>query len=858
MSPSFWPGLERAATVLLAVCFAAPLALTAYFHFVPDARPATAWLRNATLGGDPYHPRVVHLSLASVRRGTYQAALADDFNHAFAGRELLVRLLDETYLRVFRATTAEVIVGRGRSLFQNEAPSLQYVSEYSVHRSAPDSLKWLAGDLRRFQDNCARRGVACVLLITPSKAATYPEDLPGAWLRRQDPRPRDYDNFVRLLHAAKVRFVDGPRLVRAAKGHTIVPVFPPGGVHWSDPGALPAANAVLESLAAQGQDVHPLRDVSWTLGSYQGVGLADNDADLASLCNFALPWTYPVAAAHITPAVIKEEGHRPTLVLVGGSFLGKVAKMLQAGGQFEEIDWLRYYDGEKFLMLGQGAPFLLSPAPRKVNVAREVFAADNVVLEVNEQFLMNPWHLENFFHDVLPRLPAPSAPRRPYLYESALPCTAGKTLSFAGGSSVATNRIFWSGFSDPEPRGTWTDGDDAIGRLSVRPPGQDAQLLVDLAPALDPAQSPPRQQVRVFLNGQPVADWEFLAPGPVRREATLPRQLLRSGLCALRFHIAHPVVPGPDDPRHLGLFFADLTLNWANDLKTAATFSAGPNAMDRRLLTGFSATPRPRGLWTQGDRATIRLIVPKPDAEMEVQVAARAALDPSLTPPGQRVSVFANGVPVDQWDFTDDQPTTRELFIPPDVVGSGGCVLGFRIAHPVARNVRRPNDTGGRGLLLTSLKTNVPLQKLLPCAWGQPISFVAGSAPFAGEPGFFTGFSYPEAAGTWTDGTDATARLLLPQPAGDVTLQANLLPALDNRQSPPSQHVDVFVNDEPLAGWDFVSPEFSRRELVLPRRLVQAGRCVVRFQIADPVNPPNDGRRLGVFLSSLVFKTPGQ
>src|ERR1043166_1497343 len=147
--------------------------------------------------------------------------------------------------------SSEFVVGRGFSLLQT-----WYAQEFLLSRVAKESIVPGVNDVARLQDVCQRLNIAFVLLITPSKAAIYPEDIPMVWKQRYDAsRPRAYEQLVELLNEKNIHYVDAHILTLAAKRDASVPVFPKGGIHWGQIAAHRAANALIDAFREQGKDL---------------------------------------------------------------------------------------------------------------------------------------------------------------------------------------------------------------------------------------------------------------------------------------------------------------------------------------------------------------------------------------------------------------------------------------------------------------------------------------------------------------------------------------------------------------------------------------------------------------------------
>ena len=403
--------LEKLLVLLLAMVFAGPLAIAGWLRYSHDASTGTAWLRNATLAGQQIAPAPVPCSAATVFSAGYQSALAKDFDFHFAGREALIRAIDEFDVRVFRAAPPGLLIG-GWPLSIIERP---YAAEYCLQRVDREKIRPLVDDLRKMQDFCVARGIAFALVITPSKASIYPENLPAAWQRRYRRAPRAYDQLIRLLREENVRFVDGHRLALGLKADSPVPVFPAGGVHWGDQAALATTNELLELLASQGAGVSPLRDYTSRI-SDEAQG---QDADMMGLINVMFPWRYPVMQITVAPTAPARAMH-PNLVWVGGSFVWKMLLMMGASSQFSELDFYNYYKVAQYCMADGRLSLVGAPTPA-VNFEADVFAADALVVEINEQNIALGAHLREFLHDAFAVLPDPKAAKAAFHYEHTSP-----------------------------------------------------------------------------------------------------------------------------------------------------------------------------------------------------------------------------------------------------------------------------------------------------------------------------------------------------------------------------------------------------------------------------------------------------
>ena len=394
---------------LIILFLAIPLPFTLLSHW----KPLKKTFRMGHLNGTQLQETYVPFSWPALLHAKYQESVARFFDTEFFARPNLINVVNELYFRIFKVSpmkSAMLFVGEENTLYESI-----YLNEYCLARRPASDLEPLARNIRELQEVCAGRGMGFTVLITPNKAAIYPETIPAGWARRYDPRPRAYEVFLSLLKERGVRVVDGHAIMAAAKDKAPAPLFPKGGIHWGDYGAWLTANALNAELQSQGKALQPVE--------YSRMNISHNpegdDADLLALMNLLIPWRYPVA--HLTVKPSAPHGLRPNMVMVGGSFMWKLNALLSVSHQFSEIDCFYYYKLAKKSFADDLFRTNAEPV-QSVDFDREIFAADNLVLEINEAVIPSiPNHLIEFTGDVLKHLPDANKPRQPFLYENPQP-----------------------------------------------------------------------------------------------------------------------------------------------------------------------------------------------------------------------------------------------------------------------------------------------------------------------------------------------------------------------------------------------------------------------------------------------------
>lgn len=539
--------IEQSLVALIVALIFLPGLLTLVFHIAGQALPTLAWLRNATLSGMSVVEEPIPLTPSTLASGAWQKKAAADFDAAFAGREAFIRLTAETWYRAFRRPalrSSGTVFGSGDVLHQYD-----YLTEYHLTRTTPGALAPFVRDLRRLQDICDSRQIALVFLITPSKASIESASIPPEWQARHDPRPRAYAQLLPLLAQHGVRVVDGHALTASFAPQATVPVFPKGGIHWSAEPALASTNAVLTSFATQGKPVVPLKVLRTVLTDIP----TGEEGDLMDLMNLALPWRFPVIHLAVGPQGQQPPSPLLNLSIIGGSFTGKLINQLHASGQFREINHWFYYRLHKLTCSINGVSKVRSPVP-SIDLNREIFAADCLILEVNEQAIgtTGPNHLTTFLREALAHVDAGHLKQTPYLREAALDCAWDEKISFGIGSRMHDRpHPCQRGFTPATPHMAIMTGRQAAIELSLPSAGQavDVHFEASLQLPTNPVDADSKPvRLNISVNGQSVGTWESTSPSAVdtSRIVHIPADLLQGRpVCVLTFTVAGDPAENP-------------------------------------------------------------------------------------------------------------------------------------------------------------------------------------------------------------------------------------------------------------------------------------------------------------------------
>ena len=400
---------EWTLALTLGALFITPLGLTVARYLPVNIKVSRAldraWLGRPKLSGVTSSAAPVPLTWQNLRTGDFQKSKATQFDESFAGREALIRYTNELWFRLFREPanlSSTAAVGENGVLFEKT-----YLQEYFLYRNPKSVFEPWVKDLRKLQDFCRGIGMGFVVVIVPTKPSIYPEDAPLRWRKRYNPEPRASVLISDLLRENGVIFVDmSESILREKAKRPPAPLFPKGGIHWNRRAALITVNAIQGRLAEQNKPVEPVESTGNILTD-QPHG---EEADMASLMNLARRWRYPIEKITIKPST-RTKAHRMTMAMIGDSFCWSMLDILNESGQYSEIGFFFHYRLYK-TRLADGRSKKVRTPGTPVDFSREIFAADCLVLEINEASAVSPINpISAFTEDALHHLPDPAAPR---------------------------------------------------------------------------------------------------------------------------------------------------------------------------------------------------------------------------------------------------------------------------------------------------------------------------------------------------------------------------------------------------------------------------------------------------------------
>jgi len=335
------------------------------------------------------------LSLNAVLRGDFQREYAKLVGMRTPIYRTSVRLKNQLLYSAFNTTDLPtLLIGRKQYLYE-----WIYVLEYcgrDLTQFKPTAAAW-APRIRQLQDWYESRGKTFLYVITPSKAAAYPQYLPKGYVCSASEADRDglLPAWRYALDSAGIHYVDTAQVIADAQGRYPVEMFPRGGTHWNTLGAALGTQAIIDAVDTlkSATSLQPLV-FTWQR-SYKPLTPED---DLLKLLNLMWPDRhYEVPLLHYA---LPAASCRPVRVaLVGGSFLHQIGEALLHSACPPQVEGWSYW--KLFHITWPNGVTTLLPVNTTERDRYVLQDADIVILEENEALVARSNHGPAFYDAVM-------------------------------------------------------------------------------------------------------------------------------------------------------------------------------------------------------------------------------------------------------------------------------------------------------------------------------------------------------------------------------------------------------------------------------------------------------------------------
>lgn len=336
----------------------------------------------AALSGVTHADKNIPFSLNEILAQRFQGFFERNFQKQTGLIGYLVRLDNQIDYFLFNQASSnprgQIILGLNNQLIERS-----YLK--SANRTIKENrskLVELVSQLKSFQKSLKKDGTDFILVISPSKAAFYPEAIPS-WYKVAGASDR-YDSltfFTEELKKSEVNFIDGFSLLKNKEGELNQPMFAASGTHWNELGGCLVVSEILKESVKNSGKPGPLIEckVSGEMDrpAYQ-------DMDLLRLANFWFPELLIGKAPKIRQNLILSDlGKAPNLLVIGSSFCWELLRQFEQSKAASRIDFLYYFKRHAISSADQGK--VIDPATfdyKKITQAKDL-----VIIEINQNFL---------------------------------------------------------------------------------------------------------------------------------------------------------------------------------------------------------------------------------------------------------------------------------------------------------------------------------------------------------------------------------------------------------------------------------------------------------------------------------------
>jgi len=560
------------ALIIVTLLLPAPLALWIHraklgpqFNWFHRANlgPRFDWIANQTLYGVTMKSDLPSVSLAGWLSGDLQKGLNTLVSENVAGRELLIRIFNQTLYSAFHKSymmLEMIIPGKHGDLFERNYLAVYGRFEEPIPNAEAEALvvmmKYLSERLREL-------GSCFVFVITPSKATIYPEDIPDRYLPKSESKERrltNYEVLVPLLQKYRVPYVDGREITLEHKGAFPTRAYPKTGTHWTRAVAFFTTAALLKTIEREsGREMPQLSESVESIDHRPDsrpipanaeqrrtgkipIETDSVDDDLFRLLNLIQKpnQRYLHASFQIPEGELRRVG---TLTIVGGSYMSAILDSLNSANVFERMNHYSYFRDSRHRFPDN----ILDPVDENAIPWEEDFWNTRaVVLEANEEAMARR-HLPAFLMATLaalqqhgPQQRAADDPPRP--------------LSWGFGAGENGSALAKKGFNAPEHQLTWISGHDAEIDLPSPAKNTELQLILEATPFLGDGAA--ERIVKVAANGIPVGALDLVDPSVQFYSLTIKAAANTAPSLKLHFSLS----PAPSDGRLREIGLARLAL----------------------------------------------------------------------------------------------------------------------------------------------------------------------------------------------------------------------------------------------------------------------------------------------------------
>lgn len=349
------------------------------FTLIPHLQNRAFKLNHYRLGGYETKIQFPDFNFLDFLEGKFQEQTAKYISQYIGLRSYFVRTDNQISVSVFGQlspkTSPQVVIGKDKMLFERA-----YIRELNdKYDYDPLLLEKTAEDLLKLQNYLNKKDKAFLLLISPSKAELYSENIPKQFIKSKKELPERLNLFRQFLDQRGVNYIDGPKYFANLKQDLKIPLFSHTGTHWTYYPTCLFLSKALQQIEQQipvkliNLNCGEPKLVSWPIGT---------DKDLLHLLNVWKTKKY-LKNTNYSASSIKEDSDtvRPNVLIVGTSFVWQLLKYIDKYNIFAKRDYF-YYFNVNYSKRGSVARGKIDKS--NLNLKNILENKDVVLIEINE------------------------------------------------------------------------------------------------------------------------------------------------------------------------------------------------------------------------------------------------------------------------------------------------------------------------------------------------------------------------------------------------------------------------------------------------------------------------------------------
>lgn len=232
-------------------------------------------------------------------------------NQTFGLRNYYVRLNNQIDYTIFKKANAKhVVIGKLDFLYEDNYINAYFGRNFVGENRIQDNID----KLKQAQDILKGQGILLEIIFIPGKASFYPEYIPNEFVSA-----KKRSNYTAMCEHAKkkeLRFLDFNAWFSQIKFTSLYDLYPRGGIHWSNYGALIAMDSLkkdIESNLGAKLNTFLIKEVNFT------DSLIEPDNDIADALNL-FKEVRPLPMPYATYDWLTEGTIKPKAVFIGDSY----------------------------------------------------------------------------------------------------------------------------------------------------------------------------------------------------------------------------------------------------------------------------------------------------------------------------------------------------------------------------------------------------------------------------------------------------------------------------------------------------------------------------------------------------------